>query len=757
MMKKLTFFMAMLVVFFAVGCGDQTGGEEIEAEAEPMVLGDAFLPGPAYPTVLENRATPEMAVEMLNSELEGIEEVPVEAKVLKATLLSEAGFFEESEDLWQEIASQEKSLRTFALQKKASSIVERGASNLAAEVLESLVDEEGFASQLALANVVAAGYADEGKNDKAVALYEKVIENSKNQKGKYADEARLAIVNIYEDEGKFNQMGKLLRRTMIKYRRPDTFVQARKTLGKLSGRLGAGISRFSEKEYRDFARRMALDARFNDVLEVLNEWEKVHPSTRNRDEILYLKAKTNLDKWASNDSLANCQSFNRRFSNSKFVAPIRYVMLRLAVRKNQKDKIERYGEDILSGNLKGVDDKQKYEAGKILTSNLVSGGKLTKAIRIFKNLIPQFSNEGWKRELLWRAGIAAYLQNDYADAVDFFDDLEKYDAKNTMLYIGLYWKGRSCIELGNYEKAAESFCKILQLHRYHYYSMLAEKGLEEVARELDEETLQDIKDEYVPETLEFPDINLQPESKNDPRFKAASILARAGLLVEAADFITGLARDQKEDKALILCAARTYNSAGVYKKTPPLLQTHLKEYMKLPATGLPEDFWNIAYPRPFREEITAQGERYGVSPLLMTALMRHESRYDPEVISYAGAIGLFQIMPQTAKRLSPVEGFSDLSDDALKRPEVNSAVGAKLLSSILDKYEGHLPAVLASYNAGEFKVKQWLETMDHLPHTLFVDALPYSQTRTFTRAVLTSYYNYIRIYESDEEINLKMK
>jgi len=108
----------------------------------------------------------------------------------------------------------------------------------------------------------------------------------------------------------------------------------------------------------------------------------------------------------------------------------------------------------------------------------------------------------------------------------------------------------------------------------------------------------------------------------------------------------------------------------------------------------------------------------GVDPRLVDAVVRVESAYDPKAVSKRGALGLMQLMPDTARRLAVSDPFD---------PEQNIRGGVREVARLIDRYSGNLPLVLAAYNAGEGAVAKYRG----IP--------PYSETRDYVTRVMTLY------------------
>ena len=118
------------------------------------------------------------------------------------------------------------------------------------------------------------------------------------------------------------------------------------------------------------------------------------------------------------------------------------------------------------------------------------------------------------------------------------------------------------------------------------------------------------------------------------------------------------------------------------------------------------------------ELIYRAGQQHGLDPRLIHAVVLQESRYKPDAVSYAGAEGLMQLMPATAKRFK--------CDDR-RDPQKNIEAGAKYLKWLLKRFDGDVKLALAGYNAGEGAVDKY----DGIP--------PYEQTQTYVKKIVANY------------------
>jgi soluble lytic murein transglycosylase len=158
------------------------------------------------------------------------------------------------------------------------------------------------------------------------------------------------------------------------------------------------------------------------------------------------------------------------------------------------------------------------------------------------------------------------------------------------------------------------------------------------------------------------------------------------------------------------------------------------------------DAWELAWPRPFEAPVRAAVQEFGFDPSLVYAVMREESTYRPEVESPAGAIGLMQIIPPTGSLIAQQLSLGSFEDEWLRRPEVNIRFGTYYLKSLVGRFQGSQPLAIAAYNAGPEAVNRWLEERLSPATDVFVEGVPYGETRRYLRRVLRSQRVYRLLY-----------
>ena len=155
-----------------------------------------------------------------------------------------------------------------------------------------------------------------------------------------------------------------------------------------------------------------------------------------------------------------------------------------------------------------------------------------------------------------------------------------------------------------------------------------------------------------------------------------------------------------------------------------------------------------AYPAGFAAAIDNEARAHGLDAALVLALIRQESLFDTGAVSPAGARGLMQVMPETGRALAETGGWPEFATEQLDVPAVSLHFGAGYLDARLRQFEGFWPAVLASYNAGPEAVSVWWDFPERaIDPELWVDRIPYRETRDYVKKVLAQYATYRRLYD----------
>ncbi|MEA2290307.1 MAG: soluble lytic murein transglycosylase [Solirubrobacteraceae bacterium] len=157
----------------------------------------------------------------------------------------------------------------------------------------------------------------------------------------------------------------------------------------------------------------------------------------------------------------------------------------------------------------------------------------------------------------------------------------------------------------------------------------------------------------------------------------------------------------------------------------------------------------IALPLRHEDIIRQQAEDKGLDPAMIAAVIYTESRFRDGQTSSAGAEGLMQITPATAKMIAHKSGGTAFVLKDLGTPQVNISYGAWYLRYLLSRYAGNETLALAAYNGGEGNVDRWLDAAQRREEDLKVEAIPFPETRAYVRQVQEIEGQYRRSYAAE--------
>ena len=154
------------------------------------------------------------------------------------------------------------------------------------------------------------------------------------------------------------------------------------------------------------------------------------------------------------------------------------------------------------------------------------------------------------------------------------------------------------------------------------------------------------------------------------------------------------------------------------------------------AKGKKFDDLEIRFPTPFTRQVNKYSSKRNLQPAFTYAIIRRESAFNPQARSPVGARGLMQLMPATAKQVSRQLKIRAPSREDLYTPSFNINLGSKYIGDMLNKFGGHRALASAAYNAGPHRVNAWLPEGNELPADVWVDTIPFTETREYVRAIL---------------------
>jgi soluble lytic murein transglycosylase len=231
-----------------------------------------------------------------------------------------------------------------------------------------------------------------------------------------------------------------------------------------------------------------------------------------------------------------------------------------------------------------------------------------------------------------------------------------------------------------------------------------------------------------------------------PEMRRADTLLDLGLRTEASWEIDGVVQHYAQAKDVAHMGAV---ADWAIARDQPALTLRIGKQMRdlVGMNGLPRALQKDVYPAAWGDLVAEQATTYSVDPLLILALMRQESSFDPRAQSGAQAMGLTQVVPATARSVASRLGIDDFALRDLFKPDVSLQFGSWLVSQLLGEYKGRVFPSLAAYDAGAGNVNRWLQRFGDDPDVL-VEQIPFQETQTYLRIVYDNYWHYQALYRS---------
>jgi soluble lytic murein transglycosylase len=376
---------------------------------------------------------------------------------------------------------------------------------------------------------------------------------------------------------------------------------------------------------------------------------------------------------------------------------------------------------ILYLELAGEGRKQEFADDALMeAAGLRRGqGRYGEAARLFEQVATAFPDSKFIPRATWEAGWCRYLAGEYGTAAESFKTLLKDEALREK---ALYWLARARENAAS-DEADAWYGILLEEYPAGFYATWHRnrKGIKDLREPLGQR-------------------NALAELPQLPGFDKPRLLAALGLGEESRAEMAAARKKAGDKKALFPGLARIYLELQDYGSAIALfLQNRPVKWDK---TSLP--LWTAGYPRAYSEPVARNSAVNGLSEGLMFSLIRAESGFSPAIKSPAGAIGLMQLMPSTAKATARERGeFNPLR---LTVPEYNIQLGTRHFRDLMKDYEGEAIYSIAAYNAGAAAVDRWRRNMKGLKLDEFVESIPYQETRDYVKKVYASAATYRQLY-----------
>lgn len=415
---------------------------------------------------------------------------------------------------------------------------------------------------------------------------------------------------------------------------------------------------------------------------------------------------------------------------------LHYAARALARSERDDDAIKKLREVAKRFRATPWGDRSGFMAAQLLAQN----GKYKEAAQAFTAYLGAFPHGERKDDAEYERALALLSGGNPRGARPIFAKLQ-VDAKRDDGARLMELEGVAALRAGEREAAIRLWNKVLRAAPLSWASAMARARLLEAG-------------EAVPPVMEpAPPPAATPVEGTLP--EAAALLASVGLDADAEMYLA--ANEQSaassypghESEALCGMYAKLSRAKRRYK-----VGSAAVSYATLMRTPSPSErwAWECVYPDPYRDHVRkTEGERslpFG----LVHAVMRQESAFDPVIASPAGAVGLLQIIPPTAKAIAREIEPEAAEPGELSNPEVSVRYGGYYLAKLLGMFEGSVPLAAAAYNAGPKIVSHWLAIGADLEADVWIARIPYEETRNYVARVTGNLMRYQWLSGGNEKV-----
>jgi soluble lytic murein transglycosylase len=376
---------------------------------------------------------------------------------------------------------------------------------------------------------------------------------------------------------------------------------------------------------------------------------------------------------------------------------------------------------------------------------LEAAARPAEAEKAYVKLAADYPDDAEAANALWRLGWIAWFRGNHVEATARWTRVQVARGGQSLREAATYWVGRAWERHGDRDRAARQFAQLVKDSPRTYYGLLAAQRAPALRGAAAGEPSGSGKAFPTSGTVPFvfppdPREGLQ----GDPRFDRAVALREVGLREFADEELDELTRKSVGEPRRLYALSAAYAADERYHMALRILRRSFQGAARSGGTS-PREFWEMFYPLGWRDVLTAAAGRASLDPFLVAAVVREESSFYPQARSRVGARGLMQLMPDTGREVAKARQIPFPDVDVLDHPATNLEIGTIFFGGLFRQF-GDARLAAAAYNAGPTRVREWWTTRKTDDLEVWVEQIPYNETRAFVKRVMLSWQEYQRVY-----------
>ena len=585
----------------------------------------------------------------------------------------------------------------------------------------------------------------ERKNEIKTALKLLAKTEKKISKLSKSSEERLHLPQIIYHQGILNKKSGEFTKSYNRYRFlhiafPTNRLTklAKKEMKKLANEFSFNIEPLTLDEYEQRIKALLQDVQYQQVVNEVSELLKEKISLPANFYFYLAKAQKGLRN--RDLSIFSLRKFLQHYPNHKRTQEALFNIGRnLWNTGYYSDGLKNFKDSININTNPGLTNQAIFFVGKMHEEKK----RYTQATKYYSILSDKFNGE-YAERAIWQLGWMNYTTGNFQKSFDYFGDSIKKYPTGLFAESSMFWSAKSAEKLKHKDLSQKIFTDVNILFPYTYYGIRAENIIADK--------------KIFPTAIKSqasPDMTHNLSSAVRFHYYRGVELSATGFFEEARLEIKKVEIATRKNLSGVIWLTKLYNDANAYSDTQRIMQLYKNYKTKIREKELSDNFWKNFYPLAYAKAIHDSSKFFNVDPYFVKGLIRQESLFNAQVQSRAGAIGLMQIMPATGRNLyANSKNKEPFTTEILFNPEKNIQLGVQYIHQLNKRFNKNKAHILISYNAGPHNLKKWLKRFKHINDPdVFIESIPYPETRKYVKKVLRNYGIYQSLYPKNSLAN----
>lgn len=591
----------------------------------------------------------------------------------------------------------------------------------------------------------------------AAEAYDRFLKD--NPRSEFAPAAGLGLGRALTAETDLVRAVRVYQDVWVKYPGNSNDQDVEKELNMLKAG-GVEIPELASAELYERGRNLFRASLYEKAVESFTQFLDKEPDSPDRSEALYRAGVSLFYLGKRGEAAVILEKMIREYPSDARTAEALYWLGKSYSKLGVWDR----GVNAFQKLIEGFPESEWCDDALFLIGNIFrESGDMKQAFQFYDRLVREYSNSKYADSAIWWKAWWHYTSGDYTNAIQVLQDLVNRYPRSFLVNQVRYWQGRAAEKRNDISQAAIYYDHVLQKGPYTYYGYRAaeRKAVLGAAAFMKPDDAADTVTVYV-ETPRHDDAlypfdydegppiwteEMRQMLSAEASFRKTLELMHLDMKKEAAAELWSLKDGMPRRRIALIGLSKVFYELGDYYHSLIIVLRKYEHYLEGPTPGVSDDLWLLAYPKGYWESIVAYAGKYNQDPYFIAAIIKEESQFRTDALSSAGARGLMQVMPATGEQAARLNRLSGFDREKLFDSDTAINIGTWYVGQLMKRFKNDPLLVAAAYNAGPEAVQAWITKNGYRgQRDLFVELIPFSETRGYVKKVLRNYAEYKRIY-----------